>query len=118
MSGNTFGRRLPPHFGKIDPYSPFDAQRYFTALRATGETIYLVFCDDGEIQIQTYFCFTKTKLQKRRSAELLSWQTNKDPKRHQQYSYVRDLVRAWGLRFAPRTEADGDGPRYFHYPLC
>ena len=103
-------------FGEIDPNAPFDAQRFFTALGATGNTPHVFYSiDDDKVRIEMDVCHPMTKLQKRRFANIMSWQQNKDPERQQQCSFVSNWVRS--LPFAPRTEADGDGPRYFYYPL-
>jgi hypothetical protein len=108
-------KRLPPGFGSIDPNAQWDSQRFYIALAATGNTPYVFYAIDGDrVQIHQYICVPKTKLQKRRLANLLAWKRNKDPKCRQQFEYVSTLVR--NLPFAPRAE--GESPRYFNYPLA
>jgi hypothetical protein len=109
----TKPKRLPVGFGPIDPQATWDTERFLTALAATGHDISVLYSDDDKLSIiMMDACFpkNKTRLQAGRFANLVAWERNKDPKRHRQYSYVRDLVGV--LRFAPRTEADGVGPRY------
>jgi site-specific DNA recombinase len=79
---DTFGRRLPPHFGKIDPDAPFDVQRFFTALRTTGDTPSVLYSiDDDKLQINIDTHWPKTELQIKRLSDLSSWERNKDPTR-------------------------------------
>jgi hypothetical protein len=71
--------------------------------------------DDDKIQIRVDIPYDGTnKLQEKRLRNLYAWQNNMDPKRRQQFEYVRTLVRS--LPFVPRTE--GESPRYFYYPLA
>jgi hypothetical protein len=109
-------KRLPPNFGAIDPLATWDSPRFFTALRATGhKAIVLYSIDEDEVAIQMNVDFPKTRLQLKRLSDLAAWERNKDPKRHLQFAYVRDLISIF--HFEPRTEADGVGPRYFHFPI-
>jgi hypothetical protein len=111
-------KRLPVGFGPIDPQATWDSGRFFTALAATGYNIYVLYSDDEKLSITMMdACFpkNKTRLQAKRFANLLAWERNKDPKRHQQNSYVRNLASIF--RFEPRSEADGLEPRYFHFPI-
>jgi hypothetical protein len=113
-SNTSATNRLPLHFGEIDPEAPWDSKRFFTAIAATGNTPYVFYAiDDDRVQIHRIVRVPKTQLQKRRHANLLAWERNKDPNRHQQFGYVSTLARS--LPFAARKE--GEGPRYFYYPI-
>jgi hypothetical protein len=88
-------RRLPRHFGEIDPEAPWDSKRFFTALAATGCNIYVLYSDDDELSItfmDAFFPKNRTRLQAKRFAGLVAWERNKDPKRQQQNAYVRNIV--------------------------
>jgi hypothetical protein len=114
-SDSSATKRLPPHFGEIDPEAPWDSKRFFTALAATGNTPYVFYAIDRDrVQIHKDICVPKTKLQKRRLTNLLAWERNKDPEHQQQFGYVKTLARS--LPFGTRKE--GEGPRYFYYPLA
>jgi hypothetical protein len=106
--------RLPVGFGPINPQAPWDSKRFFTALAATGNAPYVFYAiDDDRVRIERNICVPKTKLQKRRFANLLAWERNMDPKRQQQFGYVSALVRS--MTFA--ASADGS-PRFFYYPIA
>jgi hypothetical protein len=105
-------KRLPPNFGVIDPDAPFDAQRFFTAIAATGNTPYVFYnIDSGAVRLEIESAFPTTKLQRSRLSKISEWVRNKDPERIEQLAFVSDLVR--NMPFAPRAEADGVAPRYF-----
>jgi hypothetical protein len=111
-------KRLPPGFGSIDPNAPWDSRRFYTALAATGCDITVLKSDDGKLSTtvtDAFFPNNRTRLQAERFADLMTWQGNKDPKRHQQNEYVRNLASIF--RFEPRTEADGVDTRYFHFQI-
>lgn len=106
-------KRLPPNFGEIDPNSPFDAQRFFTASAATGNTPHIFYeIGTDNVRIETEVGILKTKLQRKRSANLRAWEKNMDPQRRRQSAYVRALAKS--LPFAPAEDGDS---KYFYYPL-
>jgi hypothetical protein len=106
-------KRLPPNFGPIDPRSPFNAERFFTATAATGDTIYVNYeIGTDNVESVRHFPVSQTKLQRKRSANLVAWERNMDPKRRRQSAYVRTLVKS--LTFAPAKDGDS---KYFYYPL-
>lgn len=108
-------KRLPAHFGEIDPNSPFSVKRFFTALAATGHIPWVTyFIDEDRVRFEMDFPVGMTRLQQGRLARLVSWQQNKDPNGQRQKSYLCDLMRS--ISFAPRVE--GDGSRYFRCPLA
>jgi hypothetical protein len=109
-------KRLPPNFGVIDPDAPFDAQRFFAAMAATGNTPYVFYnIDEDVVCIDFESAFPMTKLQRNRLSKISEWVRNKDPRNSGQLAFANDFVRK--LKFGPRTEADGIAPRYFRYPL-
>src|SRR5258708_1655121 len=98
-------KRLPRNFEAIDPNAPFDVQRFFTALDATGNTRNVLYSiDDDKVSLIMDIGIQITKLQEGRLATLFAWERNKDPKREQQIAFARKFVGFFS--FAPRTEAD------------
>jgi hypothetical protein len=114
MPASQRTKRLPPNFGAIDPNAPFDVQRFFTALGATGITPNVLYnIDEDKVTLVMERGDQKTKLQRERLQNVYAWAANKDPEGKLQWKFVTDWVRS--LRFADRSA--GSGPRYFEYPL-
>jgi hypothetical protein len=113
-------KRLPVGFGPIDTQATWDSERFFTALGATGYDVSFLLLANGKLSFSFTDTFAfcpknRTRLQAKRFADLVAWERNKDPGRHQQREYVQKL--ASYFRFEPRAESDGVDARFIHFKL-